>query len=323
MENLTSDEDYRPRLKPSLSRSESLVLEVKNLTKGFSKFRAVDSISFEIESGETVGFLGPNGAGKTTTIMMLLGIIKPTAGSIKIFGLDFTRNREAILKRVNFASASSVFPSRLTVYENLYVFSCLYEIKNPRQKIEDLLKDFELFNFKNSLTYALSSGQMTRLSLCKALLNDPELLLLDEPTASLDPDIAQKVRNLLRKIRKQRNLSILYTSHNMDEITQMCDRVIFLNQGRIMASDTPLNLTKMIQDSFLRLTFDAPLDRVKKICQKYNFNFQIPQPNTLVITLKEEEIGKTLTYLARGGVEIVDIVIERPDLKDVFLKIAG
>lgn len=297
------------------------VVEVKNLTKEFDGFLAVDNISFDIKEGEIIGLLGPNGAGKTTTIMMLLGITKPTSGEIKIFGLDFWPHRKEILKRVNFSSIYTFLPDRLTVYENLYVFSCLYGVSRPRQKIEKILEDFELIEMKDELTGSLSSGQLTRLSLAKAFLNDPDLLFLDEPTASLDPDVAKKVREFLFKIRRERNISILYTSHNMEEITQMCDRVIFLDRGKIAAVDTPLNLTRMVKDCFLTLTFDAQLSKVKEFCRNRNLNCQIPQFNILEITLQEEEIGKILTQLAREGIEICDIAIEKPDLEDVFLKI--
>ena len=232
------------------------VLQVENLTKEFAELRsshdgflAVDDISFELGQGEILGFLGPNGAGKTTTIMMLLGLIKPTKGKITMFGLDFEQNREKILSRLNFSSAYTSLLSRITVFENLYVFAGLYNVPNPRGKIENLLESFELSHLKAEPTGNLSSGEATRLNLCKALINDPELLFLDEPTSSLDPDIAQKTRELLLKINQERNISILYTSHNMEEVTQMCDRVIFLQRGKIVASDTPLNLTKIIKDT--------------------------------------------------------------------------
>lgn len=299
------------------------VIEVKNLTKDFDGFLAVDNVSFEIAKGEIVGLLGPNGAGKTTIITLLLGLTKSTKGEIKIFGLDIEKDKQDILKNVNFASAYNHFSGRLTVFENLYVFSCLYEVKNPKEKIKKLLENFELDNLRNEITHNLSSGELTRLGLCKALLNDPKLIFLDEPTASLDPDIAKKVRDFLFKIKREKNISMLYTSHNMEEITQMCDRVIFLNHGKIIASDTPLNLTKMVKKSFLKLTFDAPLERVKQFMTSQNLDFQIPQPNYLEITLKEEKIGEVLTQLARKNVAITDIVIEKPNLEDFFIKIAS
>lgn len=298
------------------------VLEVKNLTKNFNKFLAVDNISFEIERGEILGFLGPNGAGKTTTIMMLLGLIKPTDGKIEIFGMDLEKEKQKILKRANFSSAYTAFHGRLTLEEYLLVMSYLYEIKNPKEKIKYLLESFEIYDLRKELAQNLSSGQATRLSLCKALLNDPELLFLDEPTASLDPDIAKKVREYLYKIRAEKNISMLFTSHDMKEITEMCDRVIFLQNGKIVASGTPLELTKLIKDCVLTVVFDTPLKKTKEVAKKLNLSFEIPQPNTLEIILKEEEIGETLTKLARKGVTIAEVDIEKPSLEDVFLKIS-
>ncbi len=304
------------------SAMEDFVLEARGLTKEFNGLAAVDDISFRIKRGEILGLLGPNGAGKTTTIMMLLGLIRPTKGEIKIFGMDFWPNREKILGMVNFSSAYSSLPARLTVFENLYVFANLYGIPHPSPRIRTLLENLELLDLKDQPTESLSSGEATRLNLCKALINDPQLLFLDEPTASLDPDIAQKVRELLFKIRRERDVSMLYTSHNMGEITQMCDTVIFLDKGKIVASGTPLNLTKMIEDSLLTVTFDGPLAEVKRFCFARNLVFQIPRPSTLEITTQEEKIGQILTQLAQEGITIADIVIAKPDLEDVFLKIA-
>lgn len=298
------------------------VLTAENLTKDFSGFRAVDNISFEIEKGEILGFLGPNGAGKTTTIMMLLGLTKPTSGKIRIFNLDLGKDRQKILQRVNFSSAYTVFSGRLTVEEYLLVMSYLYEVKNPKEKIKSLLESFEIYDLRNELSQNLSSGQLTRMSLCKAFLNDPELLFLDEPTASLDPDIAKKVREYLYKIRTEKNISMLFTSHDMKEVTEMCDRVIFLQNGKIVASGTPLGLTKLIKDCVLTVVFDASLKKIKEVAKKLKLSFEIPQPNTLEITLKEEEIGETLTKLAKKGIAIVEVDIEKPNLEDVFLKIS-
>jgi len=302
---------------------KEVVLEVKNLTKDFDGELAVDGISFGIEKGEILGLLGPNGAGKTTTIMMLLGVTKPTSGEIKIFGLNLATHRQEIANRINFSSPYISLPDRLTPFENLYVFAALYGISNPRDKIRRLLNDFDLADMENELTLELSSGQLTRLNLCKALLNDPELLFLDEPTASLDPEIALKIRDLLFKIRRETHISMLYTSHNMEEVSRMCDRVIFLNKGKIVASDTPLNLTRMIEDYFLTITFDAPLEKVKNFGLKKKLDFDIPQPNILEIKIKEKDVGPILTQLARDGIDICNVAIKNPDLEDVFLKISS
>jgi ABC-2 type transport system ATP-binding protein len=220
------------------------VVEVKNLTKRYDNVVAVDRVSFEIYQGEILGLLGPNGAGKTTTIQMLLGLLIPTSGEIRILGMDLARHREEILNQVNFSSAYVAMPYSLTVIENLMVFARLYGIKKPREKIEALLKTFEMETMRTKVTGSLSSGQVTRLCLAKALLNDPKILFLDEPTVSLDPDIADKTRSLLKDLRNRASLTILYTSHNMREMEEMCDRILFLNKGRLIAAGTPRELLK-------------------------------------------------------------------------------
>ena len=216
------------------------VIEVRDLTKRFEGVTAVDGISFALRRGEILGLLGPNGAGKTTTLQLTLGLTTPTAGEIRIFGLELARHRREILQRVNFSSTYVALPSNLTVWENLNVFARLYGLRRPRQKIEELLDLLEIPRATlDRPTGSLSSGQQTRLNLAKALVNDPEILFLDEPTASLDPDIAAKVRDVLRRVRSERGVSLLYTSHNMPEVESLCDRVIFLAAGRIAAEGTP------------------------------------------------------------------------------------
>ena len=182
------------------------IVEVKGLTKIFNSLKAVDNISFEMYPGEILGLLGPNGAGKTTTLQMLLALTTPTSGDIKIFGLDLQYHREKILQSVNFSSSYVAMPYSLTVMENLMVFARLYNVKNPQSKILELLKDFESEYLKDRAVRNLSSGQITRVCLIKALLSDPKILFLDEPTASLDPDISDKTRRLLKKIKKEKDI---------------------------------------------------------------------------------------------------------------------
>jgi len=220
------------------------IIETKNLRKEFNGTTAVDGISFNIEEGHITGLLGPNGAGKTTTIQMLLDLITPTSGEIRIFGKDMKHNREEILSSVNFSSPYVALPGNLMVWENLYTFARLYGVKNVKEKVDELSKFFGIEKFLNKKTASLSTGQLTRLNLTKALLNDPKLLLLDEPTASLDPDIADRARKLLVRIQKERDVTILYTSHNMIEIEEICDRVIFINKGKIVDDGTPESLIK-------------------------------------------------------------------------------
>ena len=214
------------------------VLKVSNLTKRFGEFTAVNGVSFEIKPGEILGLLGPNGAGKTTTIQMLLGVVTPTAGSIHMFGLDLSTCREAILQQVNFSSTYISMPQALTVEENLQVVARLYGMSDVAKRVNAIVEKLVMEEFRGKVTRKLSSGQMTRLTLAKALLTEPRILFLDEPTASLDPDVAQKIRALLKEAQQATGLSILYTSHNMREMEEMSDRIIFLQRGRIVAEGT-------------------------------------------------------------------------------------
>ena len=236
----------------------SAIIEVQNLVKEFGSVRAVEGLSFSVEEGTITGLLGPNGAGKTTTIQMLLDLITPTSGTIRIFGKEYASDREAILQKLNFSSPYVSLPGNLTVYENLLTFGRLYGVRDLRAKIEELVDFFEIREFLKKITYNLSTGQLTRLNLTKALLNDPKLLLLDEPTASLDPDIADRTRQLLKRIQKDRGVTILYTSHNMEEVEEICDRVIFIQHGRVKDEGTPADLVKKyghedLNDVFLHI----------------------------------------------------------------------
>lgn len=249
--------------------SEQPIIEVTHLTKRFGDVTAVRDLSFTVAPGEIFGLLGPNGAGKTTTIQLLLGLTTPTSGQARLFGLDVGTHRRAVLQRVNFSSAYVALPTNLTVWENLYVFARLYGQRKPHQKITALLELFELSQVVNYKTGALSSGQLTRLHLCKALINDPEILFLDEPTASLDPDIAAKVRATLRRIRHDHGVTVLYTSHNMREVEHMCDRIAFLVGGEMVTQGTPREViarahTASLEEVFIRIARDGrPRDVVE------------------------------------------------------------
>lgn len=221
-----------------MDRMTNPVLRVSRLTKRFGNFTAVDGVSFEIRRGEILGLLGPNGAGKTTTIQMLLGVVTPTSGSIEAFGLDLSTHREAVLQQINFSSTYIAMPQSLTVEENLWVVARLYGLTEIASRVGRIVKKLEMEEFRQKVTRKLSSGQLTRLTLAKALLTEPRLLFLDEPTASLDPDIAYMIRGLLKEERRSSGLSILYTSHNMREMEEMSDRIIFLQRGRLVAEGT-------------------------------------------------------------------------------------
>ncbi len=234
------------------------IVEIQNLTKQFGNFTAVDDISFDIQPGEIVGLLGPNGAGKTTTIHMLLGLITPTSGSIQMFGLDLPSHRETILKQINFSSSYVSMPFSLTAEENLRVMAKLYGMSNISQKIDEVVKRFEMEDIRHKMTRKLSTGQMTRLTLAKAVMTEPKILFLDEPTASLDPDISHKIKSFLKEYRETTGLSILYTSHNMREMEEMSDRIIFLQRGKIVAEGTPGEIVQRfgqedLEEVFLKL----------------------------------------------------------------------
>lgn len=298
------------------------LLEVKNLVKEYGSFTAVDGISFAVPRGKVIGFLGPNGAGKTTTIQILCSITLPTSGKISYFGKDFFTHREYCLQHINFASAFNTLQGRITVMENLLVFADLYSVKNAKKKSLELLEYFEIAHLEKEVYQNLSAGQKTRVNLVKSLLNDPELLLLDEPTASLDPDIADKTLSLIESLRKDKQISILYTSHDMQEITRVCDEVIFLDHGKIVAQDTPLGLTKRITGAALRLTFDGKKVDVEKFLKQNEHKYFFHTNNTVEIQTQEKIIPKIIFSLSSEGIWITDIEVEKPTLEDYFLQIA-
>jgi len=233
------------------------VLSVENLSKKYGEMIAVDGISFEVARGEIVGLLGPNGAGKTTTINMVLGVLEPTAGSIRIEDIDVAKQRSKALDRTNFAAVYAPLPGNLTVYQNLRVFGLIYGVKNLPKRIESLLKEFELGRFRDTKAGVLSSGEQTRLCLAKAMVNQPHLLLLDEPTASLDPATARDIRIKIREFAARGLCGVLWTSHNMYEVEHVCDRVLFLSRGRILLEGDPKTLPREHGKSTLEELFIA------------------------------------------------------------------
>jgi ABC-2 type transport system ATP-binding protein len=222
--------------------ADHAILTTAELTKRYGTLTAVDHISFSVKSGEIVGLLGPNGAGKTTTINMVLGILQPTEGSITILGKDMRKFRSEISRRTNFAAVYAHMPANLTVWQNLFVFGLLYEIPSLKDKIKSLCEEFDLAQFVNTKAGLLSSGELSRLNLAKAVMNEPSLLLLDEPTASLDPSVSQLIRDRIQTYASRTRAGILWTSHNMTEIEAVCDRVMFLSKGRILLSGDPSTL---------------------------------------------------------------------------------
>ena len=220
------------------------VLTAQALRKQYGDTVAVDGISFDVRRNEIVGLLGPNGAGKTTTINMVLGILEPTSGSIRIEGIDVMVERSKALQRTNFAAVYAPLPGNLTVYQNLRVFGLIYSVQKLSARIDQLLDDFELERFRDTKAGILSSGEQTRLCLAKAMLNQPHLLLLDEPTASLDPATAQDIRGMIRRFANERDCGVLWTSHNMYEVEDVCDRVLLLSRGKILLEGDPKSLPR-------------------------------------------------------------------------------
>ena len=236
----------------------NLPVMVRSLTKRYGSITAVNQISFTIEPGSTVALLGGNGAGKTTTIAMLLGLITPSAGQVRVFGADMSCNRYDVAQRLNFQSPYVDLPARLTVKQNLTVYAGLYGVANAAERIAYVAEHLQIETLLNRLTGKLSAGQKTRVGLAKALLNAPELLLLDEPTASLDPDTADWIRHKLKNYVQSRNATLLLASHNMAEVERLSDRVILLQAGRIIEDETPKALVasygrETLEDVFLDL----------------------------------------------------------------------
>jgi ABC-2 type transport system ATP-binding protein len=238
--------------------SDDPALRVTRLRKVYGSVTALDDVSFTVNRGEIVGLLGPNGAGKTTTINMVLGVLAATTGSIEIDRIDIARHRARALARTNFAAVYAALPGNLTVVENLRFFGLLYAIPSLRARVEELLQEFDLAHLRHTKCGVLSSGEQTRAALAKALLNKPQLLLLDEPTASLDPSAAQLIRAKIKSLASEDHCGILWTSHNMNEVEAVCDRVLFLSRGKVLLEGNPRTLphehgSATLEELFIRV----------------------------------------------------------------------
>lgn len=312
------------------------VLAVENLVKVYKPtkfflsrkpvkdvFKAVDGISFSLKEGEILGLLGPNGAGKTTTIQMLLSILTPTSGTIHYFGKDFFHFRSESLQKVSHASAYNKLPGMLSVQENLEVYGRLYGLSSEerRSRIDRFLKFFEIEGLRNKSARSLSAGQITRVMLCKAFISHPKIVLLDEPTASLDPDIAQAVRQFILQQQHEYGVSIILTSHNMQEVAEVCGRVLVLQHGKILEEDTPQKLAKSISLSKVRLTVGALKTEVDQFLKENRWNWEYAE-GVLKIDIDENQICRLLTGFALLKAEYSHIEIEKPSLEDYFLHIS-
>lgn len=297
---------------------ESRIVDVRHLTKTFGTFTAVNDISFHVNEGEILGLLGPNGAGKTTTIFMLLNLITPTSGDISIFGMGYKKDHEKILQQLNYSSTYVEMAPRLTVLENLLVMAKLYQIKHPEPLIEKYAKEFEITDFIHKRHDDLSQGQKTRVYLCKAFLNNPKLLLLDEPTASLDPDVSIVVRKKIIEAR-ERGMTILVTSHNMAEVEELCDRVLFVNRGKIVAEDTPEKLAKKVRQVRVSFMMKDGQKRLLSFSEKSGFP-AVAEGRYVTISVDEQDIAFLLASLAELGVSYSEISIDKPTLEEYFIK---
>ena len=313
-------------------RSLPKALAVTNLTKVFhtkklfqppALFTAVDGISFAVKQGEVLGLLGPNGAGKTTTMHMLLGIMTPTGGTIEYFGDKKRSTYPDVLAHIGFASAYMKLPSSLTVQENLYMYGTLAGLDKQtcKNRIDQLLEDFAITALRSKSTGMLSAGQMTRVMLAKAFIHRPKIVLLDEPTASLDPDIAHEVRHFIQNEQKKYNTAVLLASHNMAEVSDICDRVLVMKQGAIVASGTPRQLATSIHRTKISLIVGDTLPALVRFLQEKSMTYSLDEPY-IEIEVDEADIASLLTALAHAKIAYTHISIKKPTLEDYFLHIA-
>jgi len=265
-----------------------------------------------------LGLLGRNGAGKTTTIQMLLGTLTPTKGEIVYFGKNMKLHRSDIMEKVNFSSTYIELPWYFSVKECLYFLSFLYKIQDRKKRIQKIVDIFKLQSLYHKKIRELSAGQKTRVNLAKAFLNMPKVLLLDEPTASLDPETSHMIRKFLLKEQEDFSLSIIFTSHNMAEVEEMCDRVIFIDHGKIIANDTPQTLAKSIGICRMELLVDNFVN-IQAFCESHNLGYEI-QGNYITLKIKEEEISQILQLLSHEQINYQEISIEKPSLEDYFFK---
>ena len=297
------------------------ILEVKDLKKTFGKNPVIKGLNFSMAEGEILGILGPNGAGKTTTLQMLLGILTPTSGTINVFDKDISTHKSDILEHMNFSSTYTDLPWRITVAENLIWTSWLYNIPDRKQRLKKIKTLFRLDKIWSQSFGSLSAGQRTRVNLARSMVNFPKILLLDEPTASLDPEVAAYMREFFSDQRTKFNTSIILTSHNMAEVEELCDRVLILKEGSIIGNDTPSNLAKKIEFSHLRLRVTKNATELDKLISLRKLESSIDDHN-YTITIKEKLLPLILYEITKKNINYSEISIDKPKLEDYFLKIA-
>ncbi len=308
--------------------SLNAILEVHNLHKEFHgnpPAVALDSVSFELGDGEVLGLLGPNGAGKTTCIRVLISVLVPESGKVSYFGRDLQEYRSEILSQVGFASTYTHLPMYLTVEENFKIHCMLFGVsqKDSKLRIDEYLEKFGLAEYRKRTFIQLSAGQRTRVMLVKAFLHHPKVVLLDEPTASLDPDVAFQVREFILTQQKERGVSILLTSHNMEEVSALCSRVIFLSHGKIVAEDSPKRLASSVRSAEVHLDINGDLDRARAILSAAQYAVREGSSRSqLIVESAEDRVPTFLQFLVRNDIQFARISIERPTLEEFFMSLA-
>jgi ABC-2 type transport system ATP-binding protein len=300
------------------------LLEIRDLRKRYGAVEALKGLSLDLERGEFFGLLGPNGAGKSTTINILLGLILAESGSIRIFDQDFVTHHTAIRRRMNVAAAFTSLSGVLTVRENLRVYGNIYGVKRLNAKIDELLERFEITDLANRKLHYLSSGQHTRVTLCKGLINDPELLLLDECTVGLDPDIAEKTRRALQQFQQEQHTTVIFTSHNMNEVEALCGRIAFLSKGEILRIDTAAHIKRLIPQQIFEIRFQ-PGTNLGALRQLDGHPPAEPAGDTtlrFILDDPERQLDAILRQVTQAGGRIADVQISKPTLEDVFIKVA-
>lgn len=307
------------------------VIQVENLRKTYEKnswrpwkdgqkTEALEGIDFEVNKGEIFGIVGPNGAGKTTLVNILSGLLYKDTGSVKIFDKETEQNRKELANRMNVATAYSKLSGNLTVEENLRVFAKIYDVETKEEKINHVLELFEINDLRGKKIYHLSAGQKTRANLAKSFINQPEVLLLDEATAGLDPHIADVTRKAIRQINKEHDTTIIITSHDMEDIDSLSDRMMFLHQGKILRTGTPRELKKEIHIKVLEVTVDKVNKEFRRLVDRIDGKLD---GNTARVNIDQEEhIIDILDDISDIDVTVIDIEAKNPDLDEVFKKVA-
>ena len=303
-------------------------IEVYDLVKTFKEkgkeVVAVDGISFKVKKGEMFGLLGPNGAGKSTTINILTGLLEKDSGTVKILGFEPEKNWEFVKNNSNVATAYSWLSDVLTVRQNLRVYAKIYGVKEPEKRVNELLDMFELGKVANRKVIRLSSGENTRVVLCKGLINNPKVLFLDECTVGLDPDIADKTRNLIKNYQKENDATILFTSHYMYEVEQLCDRIAFMSNGKIVKIDTSANLKKSIKQRIIEIAVKKDVKLLKEFLMEEGINIIFAEDNSVVfeVTTEQDRMYKIINKIFHKGFLLSNLHIKGPTLDDIFIKMS-